>query len=208
MRVRVRIGCRRSSYGSAKRPSPLRLTPGTATLQSAWGDSVEVGQRRALAVEWATLAEYYRSPLSDVVVSLYVSDLSDLPLGAVLDAMRGMRRDAKRRHLPLPADVRERAAGTGRCDAGEIAAKLCASIAKFGYTSPDRARAYMGEVGWAIVGRFGGWAQLCNTLTTAEMNTFRAQVREVCRVEIDRQEQTKKSDTPALLGFANAELPG
>ena len=145
---------------------------------------------RELAAEWAGLGEYYRQPLSDQVCGWYAQDLSDLDFETVIAAMRRARFEKGRRQLPMPADVRERAkpAGLVGTNAVDLAAAISSGVARFGYTGTERAKAHIGDVGWGVVERMGGWAHLCMSLKTSEMGTFYAQCRELCRVAIDEAE--------------------
>lgn len=146
---------------------------------------MDVEACRRVAAEWLLLGEYYQAPLPELVVGMYVQDLSDLPEAAVIQAMRRLRMDPKQRRCPLPADVRARAQGPADDSAQELAARICGAIGSCGYTQPDAARRRIGPVGWQAVEQMGGWIQLC-TLKTSELGTFRAQCRELCAVLLAR----------------------
>lgn len=157
----------------------------------------------AIKTEYINLAAYYGQTLSDRTIIMYADDLLDLPLGAVLAAMRRLRREPGRRFCPLPSDVRRLVAPDNLSDAtiaADIAARIGGAMSRYGYTNPNRAERYIGEVGWRVVQTLGGWRHLCNTITTDEMRTFHAQCRDLARaqLEMDRMRPVAVLPTPAL----------
>ena len=144
----------------------------------------------AVAVAFAVAAEYFQRPVSDVVARMYAADVADLPSAAVLRAMQELRREPKRRTLPLPAEVRAQVMrhtqGNGPAVAEQVAARIAGAVSRFGYTGAARARQYMGEVGWEACEELGGYVALCQRLKADEMGTFFAQSREICRAILDR----------------------
>ena len=132
-------------------------------------------------------AEYYGRPISDGVAQMYAHDVQDLDAQSVLNALSALRRDPKRRTCPLPAEVRaflDRGAGVPSAE--QMAARIAGAVSTYGHTNTTRARAHLGEVAWAAVQDMGGWHALCRRLQSAEISTFTAQTRELCRVHIDR----------------------
>lgn len=143
-------------------------------------------------------SHYYGRPISDEVAQLYQMDVDDLPAAEVIRALQVLRREPKRRTCPLPAEVRAKAeVQDGAHSAEQVAARMAGAIARFGYTRPKEARAYIGEAGWAAAEEMGGWASICQRVTTAEIGTFTAQARELCRAHLDRPPVTHQ-DVVAL----------
>lgn len=62
----------------------------------------------------------------------------------------------------------------------DVSEKIEAAIPLFGYTNPDGAREYIGDVGWAIVQDHGGWSVLCET-TYDDLITLRKLWRDAAR---------------------------
>ncbi len=156
----------------------------------------------AVKTAYIHLAAYYGQSLSDRSIVMYAEDLADLPVSAVLLAMRKLRREPGRRTCPLPSDVRRLVRPDNVSDAAasnDIAARIGGAMSQFGYTNPGPAEAHIGPVGWQVVKLMGGWRHLCNTITTDEMRTFHAQCRELARsqLEIGRVAQITKA-APAL----------
>lgn len=167
-------------------------------------------ETQRLVGEFACLGEYYRQPLSDQVCVFYAQDLCDLPYTSVVSALRRMRRDPKRRFVPMPAEIREAATPVGQGDehAVDLAARIASAISKFGYPHAARAQAFIGPVGWDVVERLGGWQPLCQSLTTDKMQTFYAQTREMCRTALQQATHARDADTPGLMDTQLTALLG
>lgn len=130
---------------------------------------------------WSLMAAYYARTLQDEVLAMYADDLADLPAERVLEAMKAYRRDPKNRQMPLPAQIRDmiEPQETPEAAARDLASKISGAIVKFGHPNENLARNYIGEKGWAIVQRWGGWSYLCaNHGTVIDPGQFYAQVRD------------------------------
>src|SRR4051812_7130242 len=170
-------------------------------LPIAWG--AVMTSDAAIKTAYIHLAAYYGQNLSDRAIIMYAEDLSDLPVAAVLLAMRKLRREPGRRSCPLPSDVRRLVRPDNISDAAaanDIAARIGGALSRFGYTNPGPAEAHIGPVGWQVVKLMGGWRHLCNTITTEEMRAFYAQVRELARaqLEIGRVAKIARAVPPTL----------
>lgn len=144
-------------------------------------------QRNRLGKAIAYTAAYYSRELQREVVSMMVDDLADLPFDAVEAAYQSFRRDPKNKSFPLPAQIRDIVAPveTPEERAREIAARIEGAIVKFGYPNGNAARAYIGEDGWSIVERYGGWSHLCqNHGLSISPASFHAQVREQLTTQV------------------------
>lgn len=132
----------------------------------------------------ATFAYYNRGQtLEDMVLEMYVDDLSDLDPAACISAYQQYRRNPKNRTFPLPAQVREIVNPgefiSNEVKAREIAGRIVGAISQFGWNNATEAQVYIGPVGWAIVQRHGGWSHLCeNTGVTIQPTTLLAQLRD------------------------------
>ena len=157
---------------------------------------------------WAALGEYYRQPISDLVLKMYEQDVSDLPPEQVERALTEYRRSPKNRFPPLPANVRELVEPAINDDqlAVETAARIVTAISKFGWNNPVPAKAFMGEVGWAVVEKQGGWENVCANTKASEIGIFQAQVRELAKVQI-KLARMGALDTPPALPRPRDEAP-
>lgn len=92
--------------------------------------------------------------------------------------------------------------------AAEAATRLAGSIGRYGYTNPAEARAYMGEVAWAIVEREGGWQGLCERTKENQIPTLKAQWRQLAVALMAKSRAGKLNDAPALPRPDNASVKG
>ena len=132
-------------------------------------------------------ASYYDRVLSPMVLTMYAEDLADLPADAVVDAYKAYRRDPRNTRFPLPGQIRAlvEPAVDPESAAREIASRINHAIVKFGWANASAAEAYVGEVGWNIVNRSGGWSHLCqNHGVTLDPGVFQAQVRELAKSDL------------------------
>lgn len=60
----------------------------------------------------------------------------------------------------------------------EVAGRILSAITKFGWSNGADAPSWIGEVGWAVVERNGGWKNLCETVKEKDIPTWRAQLRD------------------------------
>jgi len=71
-------------------------------------------------------------------------------------------------------------------EAIESAARIVQSVSKYGYSAGNEARRFMGELGWRIVERFGGWRTVCETMNSENIGTLQAQFRQLAKSQIHR----------------------
>lgn len=126
-------------------------------------------------------AMYYGHEIEDTVLSLYVEDLEDLEFPAVARAIGEVRRDPKTTRFPLPAVIRDRIAPVdlSDADAKEAASRIVQAVAKFGWCNPNSAQSFIGELGWFIVQRQGGWLNVCQMTDHRNLTSLQAQWRDL-----------------------------
>lgn len=179
-------------------------------------------EQRELKRVLVTMSMYFGKPLDDGVLLMYVADLADLPFNEVMRALVAYRRNPKNRQMLLPADIRAAVKPQmneeDACNAA--VSKLIESISKYGYTNPDRARAYMGELAWEVVKREGGWERVCELVTNENKLIFRAQILKVAKsvvagetqlpatIKNDRQISNQATASPILVGALFDEITG
>lgn len=133
------------------------------------------------------VAAYYDRELKPEVVAMMAEDLADLPVLEVMKAYETYRRTAKQHRFPLPAEIRAIVSPEVDADsaAREIAARITAAIPKFGYTNRQAAKEYIGEIGWQVVERQGGWPYLCEHHgREIDPTAFQAQARDLAKAQI------------------------
>lgn len=159
-------------------------------------------QRQQLKALIVATSLYYGQEIPDAVLGLYVEDLADLPFDAIVEAIRAVRRDPKTTRFPLPALIRDRIApeNTDEADAREAAARIISAISRYGYTNLDRARAYIGSVGWRVVELQGGWTRLCEGVTSNQIPSLQAQLRDLAMGTLRRARLGILDQPPQLPG--------
>lgn len=91
-------------------------------------------------------------------------------------------------------------------EAQEAAARIIAAISKYGPYRVKEAREYIGELGWLVVQKDGGWENVC-MLETDQLPATRAQYRKMALTQYDRAKRGV-SDTPPSLPEPPASQTG
>lgn len=151
------------------------------------------------------LAEYFRTTLTPMQLSMYAEDLEDLPLEAIGQAMRQIRRNASERFMPMPSQIRELVSGNARDEALEASNRILEAMAKYGYVNPDRAKLFIGELGWRVVEREGGWEALCQRTSSDDLPILKAQWRELAAATLRRGASGIDSRAPSLTRSDNKQ---
>lgn len=124
---------------------------------------------------------FYDSQVSDIKVKMFAQELEPYDLAAIDLAFRKFRMEKGRRMMPMPSDVvASISPQADPKDLGrETALRIRAAVSKYGWPQPEAAQAYIGQTGWDVVQRFGGWQHLCENLgVTIQETTFLAQCRD------------------------------
>lgn len=147
-------------------------------------------QRKELGKTLNMLSIYYNQPKPIEVLRMMVSDLADLDFNEVMEAIDSYRREPENRTFPLPAKLRIiiNPVQSKESLANESASRIRAAISKFGYWQPTEAKNYIGELGWQIVERNGGWQYLCeNHGVELDPLIFHAQARDLAKSMLESQ---------------------
>lgn len=106
----------------------------------------------------------------------------------LIDAYKRFTEVSKFNRFPTPAEIYGMIKPELSVDdeANLIATKIRQAISRCGYADPEGARKFIGEVGWNIVRRFGGWTYICeNHGDLLNPLTFHAQCRDITKAEIN-----------------------
>lgn len=145
-------------------------------------------ERQKVGAYIVHISVYYGRQIGKEVVSMMVDDFEGYTAEQVMQGYKTYRQDSRNRQFPLPAQIIKILTPTANTDdlAKEAAARVIESVSRFGYTNPDDAKNYIGELGWRAVQRFGGWAHVCQNLgLKVSQDTFYAQVRELCKTTLE-----------------------
>jgi hypothetical protein len=147
------------------------------------------------------LAAYYEKALTPAQLGMYAEDLEDLELEAIGRAIRNVRRDPSQKFFPLPAVLRALIVGDRRDEALEASNRIVQALSSYGWTNPERARQFIGELGWRVVEREGGWENVCRAVQSYDdLGTLKAQWRELARSILARADSGRGDQAPALPG--------
>lgn len=153
----------------------------------------------------AVLADLCGKDLSPDVLRMYDKLLEPLGYPALCVAVEQIILDRNDRDpFPSPRTIKEKLHPKVDDDALaiEAASRVIGAISKFGYCNPSEARAYVGELGWAIVDREGGWVALCEKVESRQLPSLRAQWRDLAK-SILKRARNDSDDRPPSLPAAN-----
>lgn len=146
------------------------------------------------------LAETFGTTLSEQRLGLYANVLKNCAPEDVERAIGEILTDPAQKFFPLPAMILEHVAPQVKPDheAVEAANRIVQAIADIGYYRQDDAKLFIGELGWLVVQREGGWQGLCESVTADQLPARKAQWRELAKALIGRAKRGMIDVPPAL----------
>lgn len=139
-------------------------------------------ERKELGLLILSTATYYGRQIDKQVLTMMIDDLADLDFDMVCNSYANYRKTPKNKTFPLPSDIRELALPnfSNESIGRDTSARIIAAIPHYGYNNGLLAKDYIGEFGWELVKRLGGWAFLCQNLGVSINNSaLSAQIREL-----------------------------
>lgn len=140
-------------------------------------------ERNQLAQQWILTAKYFDKVLDYDLVKMLVDDVCHHKAEDVSNALRIYRKGNSRawpRSSDIIAILEPKRDDTAL--AIEAAGRCVQAVKKFGWTNPEGAREFIGEMGWLAVVRYGGWKHICENLgSKIDQTSFVAQVRDLCK---------------------------
>ncbi len=158
---------------------------------------------------------YDRTDLDKTKISMMIDVIQDaFPDSSaqnILSAILNYRNNQKNSMFPSPAKLAQYLSPTISPDAQaqEIASRIIEAVPKFGYVKSgyQPAKEHIGNIGWVVVKRFGGWQPLCEDLgSKIPVTTFLAQAREIIKSQIEIQ-NTPNVDMSRLLNGPEKQTP-
>lgn len=148
-------------------------------------------ERKSVQRMYVVLSEVYNRSLSEAAISFLADSLMDLDGQKVITAMKSCISNPETKGFPMPGQIRAMVSPQVSNEqlAVEASNKIVEAMSKFGYTQPEKARAFMGEIAWEVVQREGGWQSLCERTTNDELPILKAQWRSLAAVVSIRQKQ-------------------
>ncbi len=149
-------------------------------------------ERNSLAQQLLNLSVFYgKFDLTKEQISTYISVLENhfkKDYNTLVGALENYSKDSKNKFFPAPANLTQylNPEMSPDAQANEIASKIRQAISDIGYVSPSRAKLFIGESGWQVVQRSGGWQYLCeNHGASLSPLTFYAQSRDTAKSIIE-----------------------
>lgn len=136
------------------------------------------------------LSAYYQKETADLTIEMYVRDLENYSFQEILRAIEKYRRNPKNKTIPLPANLIEIInPEINSKDIGQIvSAQLQKALTKKGSwwgvnmdtdKFKEEMREYLGDIGFTLIQKIGGWSVFCNRAREANMDIFNSQIREL-----------------------------
>jgi hypothetical protein len=181
-------------------------------------------ETQTLKMNLVALALFYGQNLQEDVLAMYVEDLADLQLGAVLGTLQLLRRDPKITRCPLPATVRsfiEKPKLDPRLQASDLARAMIAAIRNFGWgwsgmtlcageegywtkqgklvqTFKEAVEIELGSLAYEVIRRRGGWQHFHDEFYASDPTQFYAQLRESIEATMALARENALDQKPAL----------
>lgn len=130
---------------------------------------------------------YYGRQFTTDVIDMYVEFLSDLSMEDVMNAIKAYCMNGKNKFMFNAAQLREIINPEPSPDdvSREIASRITQAVTQYGYCNTSHAREYIGEIGWEVVQRKGGWNHICQNLgVSIDPTVFEAQCRELSKIKV------------------------
>lgn len=153
-------------------------------------------EKREIRRQIGIASTYYRANINSDTIELYMKILEKYSFKQIMFAITTYAQNPKSRFMFLAADLIEIIDPQPTDDSlsREIAAKISSAVTKFGWCNSEEAKNYIGEIGWRVIEKRGGWAHICQNLRTDEIASFDAQNRELAKSAIIAHNNPKFSE--------------
>lgn len=148
-------------------------------------------ERDQLGIKLTQIAMMYGKEFPKEQATIYIDSLvSFMPdtfenyMGALLKYIN----DSKNKFFPTPMNLKQYLQPEMSPEAmgNEVASRIRAAITKFGWCNPNDAKNYIGDLGWKVVERSGGWQYICeNHGVDLNVLTFHAQARDTTKAMLE-----------------------
>lgn len=153
------------------------------------------------------IAEYYEKTLTDNQIVMYASDLAEFTVEEVRRAWDQYRKGQESDFFPRPNKLIAilKPPMDEKSEALEAVSRIWDAIARFGWPNGRDAKTYIGELGWKVVERFGGWTTVCDT-ADSDGGILRAQMRDLAMAMQTRAKAGLTDTLPSLPGVDLARV--
>lgn len=136
---------------------------------------------KEVKLEILGMAGAFNINVNEATLGWYNHALSHLDPENVMKALRIYARTTKQQRLPTPMQLEELLSPrvNPQLESINAVSRITEAVSHFGYMRGEEARLYIGDLGWVIVLRFGGWAHVCENLgVNLNLNSTFAQMRD------------------------------
>lgn len=147
-------------------------------------------ERDFLAKKLINLALFYgKYDLTKNAVMQFINVLETFYNKSCIDyenALNNYCADSLNKYFPSPSQLKQYLIPnpSSRDQAQEIAQRCFGAIKKFGYTKPGQAKEYIGDLGWKLIERRGGWYFHCTETNNSDIPILTAQFRDILQVYV------------------------
>jgi len=155
------------------------------------------------------MADLYGRSFGEEATRLFLDGLSDLEPDQVVLAIKQYSRLESSKSFPSIGQIRALVVPAESEDslAREVAELIPKAIRRFGYTNPDKAKEYLGELAWKVVESSGGWRVLCELTNEEDLPTLKSQWREYAKVLRNRAKNGFLDNKPRLVDDSITAIP-
>lgn len=158
-------------------------------------------ERKKAAKAMAAFAKMYGRDLDQDTLSLILDKLADLSFDDFMMAIVVYSDDPRNKTFPVPAQLKAIVLQRKdpRTEAIEASARIVSAVSSCGWTNPNSAKQYIGELGWRCVQMIGGWQYVCENLgVNINVSTFQAQMRDLAEASFTRSANGFGDQPPEL----------
>ena len=150
-----------------------------------------------------------RVQLSQTMLRIY--DKAVYPFGykEACESLEKLMLEVKTWQMPTPHQLIEKIKNkpSNISEANEVASRIIEAISRHGYSNIKDAKNYIGDLGWLVVNRFGGWLYLCSEMgSSINVATTRAQMRDAALSILDIGSKRSLDEAPQLPSIENPQL--
>jgi hypothetical protein len=137
---------------------------------------------------WVLVSNYYNQNLTINQLNAYSDDVKGIHPKLLKHAFELYRRDPANQFMPRPNQILKyiNKESSPESAANEVVGRINYAISRFGYPSPEKAKEYIGELGWLLVERDGGWEEVCRNSDLKTKGIRDAQLRDRALAIIER----------------------